>query len=161
MDLTGRVTPESSVSLQRITAETLDEILALSVSEAQKDFVASNERSIAEAHFDEGAWFRAIYADETPVGFALLHDESLCEDPRQPGYCFLWRLMIDQRFQRMGFGRRGVRLVIAHVKSRPDVKSLHTSWRRGEDSAQGFYEKLGFRETGEDESGEVHAVLDL
>ncbi len=161
MSASGRVTPEASVSLQRINSDTLHEILALSVSEDQKAFVASNERSIAEAHFDEGAWFRAIYADETPVGFALLHDESLCEQPRQQGYCFLWRLMIDQRFQRMGFGRRGVRLVIAHVKSRPDVKSLHTSWRRGEGSAQGFYEKLGFRETGEDEDGEVHAVLDL
>lgn len=161
MDSPGRVTPESSVSLQRITSETLDDILSLSVSEDQKAFVASIERSIAEAHFDEGAWFRAIYADETPVGFALLHDESLCEQPRQSGYCFLWRMMIDQRYQRMGFGRRGVRLVIAHVKSRPDVKCLHTSWRRGKGSAEGFYQKLGFRETGEDDSGEVHAVLDL
>ncbi len=54
-----RVTPESSVTLQRITGETLEEILALSVSETQKAFVASNERSIAQAHFDEGARFRA------------------------------------------------------------------------------------------------------
>jgi diamine N-acetyltransferase len=161
MGAPDRITPESSVSLQRITAETLVEILALQVSDGQKGFVADNAWSIAEAHFDEGAWFRAIYADETPVGFVLLHDESLCEKPRQPGYLFLWRMMIDQRYQRMGFGRRGLRLVTAHVKSRPDAKSLHTSWRRGEGSAQGFYEKLGFCETGEDESGEVHAVLDL
>ena len=30
-----------------------------------------------------------------------------------------------------------------------------------EERSQGFWEKLGFEETGEDESGEVHAVLDL
>ena len=160
MEPSGRVSPDSAVSLQRISADTLGAILSLAVSEPQREFVASNERSIAEAHFDEGAWFRALYADETPVGFVLLHDESLCAKPRQSGYFFLWRMMIDHRYQRMGFGRRGLRLVLAHVKSRPDAKQLHTSWRRGEGSAQGFYEKLGFEETGE-EDGEVHAVLDL
>ena len=157
----SRVTPEASVSLQRITADSLEDILALSVSEAQKDYVASNERSLAEAHFDEGAWFRAIYADETPVGFVLVHDETLCEKPREEGHVFLWRLMIDQRYQRMGFGRRGLRLVLAHVRSRPDVKRLQTSFRRGEGGAQGFYEKIGFKETHEDETGEVFAVLEL
>lgn len=157
----SRVTPEASVSLQRITAETLDDILSLSVGPDQQAFVASNERSIAEAYFDEGAWFRAIYADETPVGFVLVHDETLCEQPREEGYVFLWRLMIDQRYQRMGFGRRAVRLVTAHVRSRPKVKRLNTSFRPGEGGARGFYEKLGFRETETDESGEVHAVLEL
>lgn len=157
----NRVTPESAVSLQRIDASTLEEVLSLAVSESQREYVASNERSIAEAHFDEGAWFRAIHADETAVGFVLVHDESLCEKPREPGYFFLWRMMIDQRYQRMGFGKRALRLVIAQIRSRPDAKRLHTSWRRGEGSAQGFYEKLGFVETGEDESGEVQAVLDL
>lgn len=156
-----RVTPESSVTLQRITGETLEDILVLSVSEAQKPFVASNERSIAEAHFDDGAWFRAVYADETPVGFVLLHDESLCESPREKGYFYLWRLMIDQRYQRMGFGRRALRLLIAHVKTRPDAAQLHTSWRQEEGNAGGFYEKLGFKPAGIDDGGEVQAVLEL
>ena len=39
-----RVTPESSVTLRRITGETLEDVLALKVGEAQKAFVASNER---------------------------------------------------------------------------------------------------------------------
>ena len=156
-----RVTPEASISLQRITADTLEDILALTVSEPQKAYVASNERSLAEAHFDEGAWFRAIYADETPVGFVLLHDETLCEKPREEGHVFLWRLMIDQHYQRMGFGRRGLRLVIAQVRSRPGAARLQTSFRRGEDGAQGFYEKMGFKETHEDETGEVFAFLEL
>ncbi len=155
------VTPESSVTLQRITGETVEEILALSVSETQKAFIASNERSIAQAHFDEGAWFRAVYAGETPVGFVLLHDESLCETPREKGYLYLWRLMIDQRYQRMGFGRRCLRLVVAHGKTRPEVKKLHTSWRQEEGNAEGFYERLGFETTGIDDAGEVQAVLEL
>ncbi len=156
-----RVTPESSVTLRRITGETLEDVLALKVGEAQKAFVASNERSIAEAHFDEGAWFRAAYADDTPVGFVLLHDESLCESPREKGYFYLWRLMIDQRFQRMGFGSRTLRLVIAHAKTRPDVEKLHTSWRQEEGNAGAFYEKLGFKKTGIDDAGEVQASLEF
>jgi len=155
------VTSESAVTLQRITADTLDDILSLSVSGAQRAFVASNERSLAEAHFDEGAWFRAIYADEEPVGFVLLHDESLCEEPRERGYFYLWRLMIDQRYQRMGFGRRAVRLLIAHVKTRPAARKLQASWRAGEGSAEGFYQKLGFTIEGVDEDGEVQAYLEL
>ena len=36
-------------------------------------------RSIAQAHFEEKAWYRAIYADERPVGFIMLYD-----DPEEP-----------------------------------------------------------------------------
>ena len=156
-----RVTPESSVILQRVTAETLEDVLALSVSPEQPIFVASNERSIAQAHFDEGAWFRAVYADDTPVGFVLLHDESLCAEPRETGYFFLWRLMIDRRYQRMGVGRRVVRLVLAQVRSRPGVEKLRTSYRLGDGSPEAFYQKLGFQATGKDETGEQQAFLEL
>ncbi|MCY4353780.1 MAG: hypothetical protein OXC09_03205 [Truepera sp.] len=61
--------PTGKVTLREITADTLGSILNLSVSEDQERFVASNARSIAQAHFSEHAWFRAIYASEEPVGF--------------------------------------------------------------------------------------------
>ncbi len=156
-----RVTPQSSVTLRRITAETREEILALSVGEEQKAFVASNEKSLIQADSDEGAWYRAAYADETPVGFVMLHDEGLCESPREKGYFYLWRMMIDLRYQRMGFGRHTIRLVIAHIKTRPDARMLHTSWRHEQGNAGRFYEKLGFKSTGVDDAGEVQAALDL
>ena len=54
-----------------------------------------------------------------------------------------------------------VRLLIAHVKTRPDAEKLHTSWRPEEGSAAGFYEKLGFKSTGVDDTGEMQAVLEL
>ena len=31
--------------------------------------------SIAEAHFSPLAWFRAVYAGDTPVGFVMLSDD--------------------------------------------------------------------------------------
>jgi diamine N-acetyltransferase len=49
--------------------------------------------SIAEAYFSPLAWFRAVYAGDTPVGFVLLSD-----DPASHQY-YLWRLLIDARHQ--------------------------------------------------------------
>ncbi len=139
------------VTLREITQENLDEILDLQVTKNQENFVASNAVSLAEAHFyPEIAWFRAIYADETPVGFIMLED-----DPANSLY-HLWRFMIDARFQKCGFGRRALELAIEHVKTRPGAKALSTSCVPGEGSPGTFYEKIGFTYTGEkDEDGEL------
>ncbi len=75
-------TRKSIISLSEITLENLDPILRLQVTEAQNKFVAPNTVSISQAHFyPEKAWFRAIYADDTPVGFMMLSNE-----PHKPEY---------------------------------------------------------------------------
>ncbi len=62
------------ISLRAITKDNLRQILDLSVSHEQRHFVATNAISIAQAYFDRDvAWFRAIYAGETAVGFVMLH----------------------------------------------------------------------------------------
>ena len=139
------------VTLREITQENLYEILELQVTKNQENFVASNAVSLAEAHFyPEIAWFRAIYADETPVGFIMLED-----DPANSLY-HLWRFMIDARFQKCGYGRSALELAIEHVKMRPGAKALSTSYFPGEGSPGKFYEKMGFTYTGEkDEDGEL------
>lgn len=138
------VLPSAIVTLREITQENLENILALKVTDEQEKFVASNARSLAQAHFyPEVAWFRAIYADETPVGFVMLED-----DPVKASY-FLWRFMIDARFQKYGFGRRALELLIEHVKTRPGAKVLLTSCVPGEGSPGAFYQKQGFAYTGE------------
>ena len=68
-DKTPTITRDSTVSLREVTADTVRMICRLDVSEEQKHFVAPNAVSIAQAYFEPKAWFRAIYADETPVGF--------------------------------------------------------------------------------------------
>ena len=69
-------TRDATLTLREITEETVDSILNLKVSPAQEQFVANNAVSLAQAHFSKYAWFRAIYADETPVGFILLYDNA-------------------------------------------------------------------------------------
>ncbi|MEW5699369.1 hypothetical protein [Pseudomonas synxantha] len=48
-------------------------MLSETLPAAQRSMIADNGASIAEAHFSENAWFRAIYADETLIGFIMLH----------------------------------------------------------------------------------------
>lgn len=155
------VTRESAVTLREITPENAEAIFKLSVADSQKHLVASNERSIAQAHFEEAAWFRAIYADEEPVGFVMLHDEALRAEPREAGYLVAWRMMVDERFQGMGFGWKAMQLVIAHARTRPGVARLQVSWSQEEGNAGDFYRKLGFVPTRVDEGGEQWAALEL
>lgn len=147
------LTPNSAVSLREITAESFRDIATLSVADSQKQFVAPNVYSIAQAYFSKNAWFRAIYADETPVGFLMLHDA-----PEEPNY-FLWRFMIDQRYQKYGFGKKAIQLLIEHVKTRPNATALGVSYVPGEGSPEWFYRKLGFEPTGEVDEGEIVAKL--
>ncbi len=143
------VTTQSKVTLREITAETVRAICRLEVHEHQKKFVAPNAVSIAQAYFSEHAWFRAIYAAETPVGFLMLDDQ-----PEKPEY-FLWRMMIDADYQGMNFGRQALQLVIEHVKRRPSATEFLTSVHQAEGGPQRFYERLGFELTGEFEEGEA------
>ena len=145
----SEVTSDSTTTLREVTDENLFPVLKLNVAETQKRFVAPNDVSIAQAYFArERAWFRAIYADETPVGFLMLSDE-----PQKPEY-FLWRLMVDAKYQGMGFGFKAMKLLIAHVKTRPGAAELLTSYVPGEGCPEPFYRKVGFEETGEVDEGE-------
>ena len=146
---------ESTVSLREVTQETVNSILNLRVAKGQEQFVASNAFSIAEAHFSSEAWFRAIYADETPVGFLMLSDQP------DKGEYFLWRFMVDVQHQGKGYGRRALELLIDHVKTRPNAKELFLSHVPGTGSPEGFYHKLGFEHTGEQAGEELVMKLTL
>lgn len=158
--MTGRPpempTADAVVSLREITKATVRQIVQLKVAPDQERFVASNGMSIAEAHFSpEVAWFRAIYAGDLPVGFVMLEDDPVKQQ------VFLWRFMIDARYQGLGFGRRALDLVIAHVRTRPGATRLETSCVPGDGSPCPFYERLGFVYTGAEEDGERVMRLEL
>lgn len=144
------------VTLREVTAETVRAICDLKVAAHQRNFVAPNAISIAQAYFArENAWFRAIYADETPVGFLMLDD-----DPAAQEYG-LWRFMIDERYQGQGYGKAALELLIAHVRTRPGATELFTSCVPGQGSPCPFYEQMGFVYTGEEDDGELVMRLAL
>ena len=138
----------AAVSLREITAETVRQVCMLEVSESQRVFVAPNAISIAQAYFEPRAWFRAVYAGEEPVGFAMLEVDLV-----KHSY-YLWRFMIDHRYQGRGFGKQALALVIEHVRTLPEATALELSYHAGPGEPAPFYARLGFEETGRIEEGE-------
>jgi diamine N-acetyltransferase len=157
------VEPErpSPVSLREVTRETLSSVLSLSVKPEQRHLVATNAQSIAEASFSPEAWFRAIYAGDTPVGFLMLHDENLKQDPERDDFYYLWRMMIDARFQHEGFGKRAIDALIAHLNTRPNARELLTSCIPDPSGAEQFYRGLGFESAEGAPPGEIGLALSL
>ena len=151
---------DAEVTLRRVTVHTVSDVCDLSetLSEAQRNKVADNGISIAEAHFSENAWFRAIYADDTLVGFIMLHIGADHDDGIDCPGVFLWRLMVGGPFQGKGFGQKAIALVVRDLKAR-GIGELYTSYGVGEASPEGFYKRLGFKETGDMYDDEVEAVL--
>lgn len=148
-----------NVSLREITADTVRAINRLNVTPEQQGQVARNSESLAQALFTPEAWYRAIYADDEPVGFVMLHDESLRAPPPAHPQAYLWRFMIDARFQRRGIGAAALQQVITHVRAKGVFASLTMSYVPGPASPEAFYLRAGFRHTGTVDEGEV--VLEL
>jgi diamine N-acetyltransferase len=143
------------VSLRKVTKDTVRTICALETT----GFVAPNAVSIAQAYFEPHAWFRAIYADDEPVGFLMLYDDP--HDPAGPRY-YLWRLMIAAGHQRKGYGRRALQLLVDHVRGRPGATHLGTScFPASGGGPERFYRSFGFEPTGEVIDDEVVLRLAL
>ena len=137
------------VSLRPITEQNREAVLALELAPGQERVVSTVAESMQEAIDDPSGraiqW--AIYAGDTPVGFVMVSDEV--DDV--PGYIphYLWKLIIDRRHQHRGYGTAALDLIVAYFCGRPKAEVLTTSAQRGEGSPIPFYERYGFRQTGE------------
>ncbi|NET73739.1 MAG: GNAT family N-acetyltransferase [Sphaerospermopsis sp. SIO1G2] len=144
-----------NVTLREITADTVRTICNLDVTAMQKNFVAPNAVSIAQAYFEPQAWFRAIYAGDTAVGFLMTFEAP------DRGFYYLWRFMIDHRHQGQGYAQAGLSLLIERIKTRPNATKLKLSVVPENGRAIRFYESMGFVATGEIEHDEHVYELDL
>ena len=96
------------------------------------------------------------------VGFAMISDNippPIDDDLVGPYY--LWKLLIDQRFQRRGYGAATLDAVADYLGTRPGADVLFTSCADGPGSPRGFYLRYGFADTGRVMWGENVLALDL
>jgi len=138
-----------NITLREITMANFRECLTLELDERQKNFVASNMYSLAEAKADGVSNPRAVYADEQLVGF-IMYDFNTDE---KRGY--ITRLMVDKGHQGHGYGRAAMQQVIDRFKANPDCREIYTSVDPENDVAKGLYVRLGFTLTGEVVDGEA------
>lgn len=154
-----------NITLLPVTATNWQSLITLKIREDQKGFVGSNLFSIAEAQFgfefeNNGHWDLypfGIYNGNQPVGF-LMYGYNYGHPTWQS---YIFRLMIDEKYQSMGFGRSGMRKIIEVLRTDERVKAVGISYKPDNDVARQLYASLGFFETGERVGEEVLAVLNL
>jgi diamine N-acetyltransferase len=153
----------SGVSLREVTPANRAAVEALAVTQEQSHYVDGVAESLQEAgqHPDARPWYRAVYVDGEPVGFVMISDGITVDNPAYVGPYYLWRLLIDHRFQGRGYGSAALDLVVEHVRTRADARTLLTSHVAGPASPVGFYLRYGFRLTGEVHEHEPLLELDL
>jgi diamine N-acetyltransferase len=151
-----------SIHFKRLDPQNILEVCHLSdtLPGDQRKAVADNAVSIAQGHCSKNAWMRAIYLDNTPIGFIMLHIGSDWEDGIDCPGVFLWRLMISKEYQGQGFGRTAIEILIGHLRAL-GIPRLYTSYHLSQGSPAGFYNQLGFKPTGDFYGDEPEVVLEI
>src|SRR5215470_5694971 len=129
-------------------------VMGLRLGPGQDRYLNSIEDIFAEADDEQRAmphpW--AVHDAETSelVGFAMISDNiPQPMDDDLVGPYFLWKLLIDEPFQRRGFGAATIDAVVDYLKTRPAADVLYTSCADGPGSPRGFYLAYGFTDTGQ------------
>jgi ribosomal protein S18 acetylase RimI-like enzyme len=149
--------------LRSVTIANWESQIELKVRDDQKDFVASNLYSIAQSQFGdeyEGHWDLfsfGVYDGDTPVGF-LMYGLNF-DHPKQQA--FIQRLMVDEKYQRKGFGRFGMEKILEIFRADERIREVGISYEPHNEGARRLYASLGFVETGEMIEDETLAVLKL
>ena len=142
------------ITFREIDRNNIWDILKLKVSEEQMHFVATNAVSIAQAKAQPECVPLAIYDGETPVGFTMY-----CLDLEEKEYC-IYRLMIDSRYQRKGYGREALQKIIDKIKEDKEHHKILISFEPNNGVAKNLYISMGFVPDGRIIDGELVYVLE-
>jgi len=141
-------------------------VMGLRRGPGQDRYLNSMEEIFAEADAEPRAMPRAWAAHDAEtgalVGFAMISDnipQPIDDDLIGPYY--LWKLLIDHRFQRHGYGAATLDAIAGFLATRPDADVLYTSCGDGPGSPRRFYLRYGFTDTGRVMWGENVLALAL
>ena len=150
-----------NLELRSIDDNNKNAIELLEVSEEQKQFVASNKKSLetaAKGEYREIARTFAIYADGNPVGFTMFAFELTTSDPNDRYW--LWRFMIDKASQGKGYGSAALKKIIDYFRSH-GADHILLSTKETNTTALALYHKYQFAETGDMNDNEIVLRLNL
>ncbi len=143
------------IELREITKHNFLECINLTVADDQRNFVASNMYSLAEAKADRARIPLAIYAGDVMVGFIMY----LLDDTGETGE--IERLMVGSQHQRCGYGRAAMLEVIDRLRNTPGCVRAITSFDPENAAADALHYSLGFRRTGLVVAGETEVALEF
>lgn len=135
----------TNMKLVEVTEENWLEIAVLSVKEEQKEFLAPPIGILARGYVYRECNGRVwgITNGEQMVGVALVRDQN--EEP----CCYdLQQFMIDQRFQRRGYGAEALRQILSILEEERRFDCVEICVKNTDTPALRLYEKIGFVDTG-------------
>ena len=158
------------IRFEEITNKNIWKVCMLEPFEEQKDFVAENIQSLAEAYAtrNEGnnVMPMAVYSDDDLIGFVMIGKGTVGNENEsdliKENYS-LWRLMIDKKYQGKGLGKQTIDAVMALIRTFPfgEAKKVWLSYEPENTRARDIYRKYGFVENGEMCGNEIVAVYEL
>ena len=163
----------NQVHLEKITKANASQIIALKVNKEQKEFVASNALSLAHAYValsnNHPVYPFGIYLGNKPIGFIMVGFDAHFLGEEDPDTLrkqyFIWRFMIDKRYQGKGYGKQAFKLAIDFVNTYPSGKAdlCWVSYEPANEVAKKLYASFGFKEAPEfyKEGEEMPALLKL
>jgi len=143
------------IELRPLTRDNWRECARLTLAPGQERLVAPNLVSIAESKFEPRYEPRVVYADDEMVGFLMY-----CPEGEDDGLYWIFRLMTAGTYQGRGVGARALRAALEEIASRGG-RRVRISHVPGNRVASRLYRRVGFRATGEIDSGEVVMELEL
>jgi len=159
------------VTLERITADNFEECISLTLTERQRDFIASNAYSLCEAyaltnHELYTPMPYVIYHGDRMVGFTMaIYQPKDYNDPEDDeDVYYLARIMIDQQYQGRGYGKAALQKMIDLIKTFPHgpATCVVLSSNPENEPAYSLFKSFGFREMGMmDAGGDNYLRLDL
>ena len=142
----------------------LEDALSLKVAPYQRDFVADNAISFAEAYAAERHGTKTecfvAYFENQPIGFVSIAFGTIGAEGEKKwmrnSYC-LWRLMIDMDYQNKGFGKELLEALIKWCEAFPfgESDTIYTSCDVANKKAISFYQRSGFELTDDYIDGEI------
>lgn len=126
------------ISLRQIDKINFWSVISLTVSEEQKEFVASNAVSIAQSKVQPECTALAVYDEDVPVGFVMY---AMDTDDHE---YWIYRLMIDRKFQSKGYGRQAMEQLISLIQEDKSHQIIYISFEPANKGAEQLYWGLGF-----------------
>ena len=141
-----------------VTEKNWRSVAALNVAKNQQQFIESNAFSLAESLYEKNGTSVGLYDGETLVGYAMY---GWYWEKRKS--VWLDRFMINQSYQRKGYAKRFLRLLIQFLQNKFECKTIYLSLHPDNKPAMGLYESFGFRLNGDidDEGPVVGVVMEL
>lgn len=148
-----------NIRLADLTEDNIRQCFELETASSQMQYIASNEDSWRAAKENEKiARPFAIYCNEKMVGFTMLAFDEEYEDLNDRYW--LWRFMIDEKFQGNGYGTAALQAIIQYFRDH-GANNIRLSTKETNTAALSMYRKAGFRDTGEMNGEEIVLQLNL